>query len=145
MIWKQEAIEKLRQYGAKRIALEDIPLEIRQLELGIQSIRSAGPDSSPVRGSGAKREDVILNNITYRDELGISYQQTKMWMKRMNKALAAMTEEERLILERFYINPEKKAADRLAGDLRVDIKTVYRRKDEALRKFTMALYGVTET
>ena len=145
MIRKQEAIEKLKQYGAKRTALEDIPLEIRQLELGMQSIRSADPDSSPVRGSGAKREDVMLNNITYRDELGISYQQTKMWMKRMDKALAAMTAEERLILERFYITPEKKAADRLAGDLRVDIKTVYRRKDEALRKFTMALYGVTET
>lgn len=145
MIWKQEAIEKLKQYGAKCIALEDIPLEIRQLELGMQSIRSAGSDSSPVKGSGARREDVMLNNITYRNELGISYQQTAMWVKRMNKALASMTEEERLILERFYINPEKKAADRLAGDLRVDIKTVYRRKDEALRKFTMVLYGVTET
>ena len=145
MNWKQEAIEKLKQYGAKSVALENIPLEIRQLELDMQSIRSVDPDSTPVRGSGARKEDVTLNNITHRQELGISYQQTKMWITRMNKALAVMTEEERLILERFYITPEKKAADRLAGDLRVDIKTVYRRKDEALRKFTMALYGVAET
>ena len=145
MIWKHEAIEKLKQYGAKRLALEDIPLEIKQLEIGLQSIRSAGPDSSPVKGSSVSREDAMLNNITYREELGISHKQTQLWMKRMDKALGALTADERLILERFYINPEKKAADRLAGDLQVDIKTVYRRKDEALRKFTMALYGVLET
>lgn len=145
MIWKDEAIKKLKEYGAKRVALEEIPLEIKELEIGMQSIRSADPDSSPVKSSGSGRENAVLNNITYRKELGISYQQTKLWIKRMDKALSTMSSEEYMILDRFYINPEKKAADRIAGDLRVDIKTVYRRKDEALRKFTMALYGVTET
>lgn len=145
MTWKHEAIEKLKQYRAKSLALEDIPLEIKQLEVGLQSIRSAYPDNSSVKGSGITRENAMLNNIAYREELGISHQQTLLWMKRMDKALGALTSEELLILERFYINPEKKAADRLAGDLQVDVKTVYRRKDEALRKFTMALYGVLET
>lgn len=145
MIWKHEAVEKLKQYEVKRAALEDIPLEIKQLELGMQSIRSAKPDSSPVRSNGAARENMMLNNITYREELDISYQQTKSWVERVEKALDTLTQEEYTILDRFYINPEKKAADRLAGDLRVDVKTVYRRKDEALRKFTLALYGVMET
>lgn len=145
MIWKHEAMDKLKQYEAKCAALENIPLEIRQLKLDMESIRSADPDSSPVKGSGTSREGMILNNITYREELKESWAQTKHWLDAVNRALNVLTPEERLILDRFYINPEKKAADRLAGDLRVDIKTVYRRKDEALRKFTLALYGVTET
>ena len=145
MIWKHEAIEKLKQYEVKCAALENIPLEIRQKELGMESIRSADPDSSPVKGYGTSREDMMLNNITYREELKESYSQTKLWVTAMERALSVLTPEENLILERFYIHPEKKAADRLAGDLHVDIKTVYRRKDDALRKFTIALYGITET
>lgn len=145
MIWKHEVIEKLKLYEAKCAALENIPLEIRQQELGMQSIRSMDPDSSPVKGGGTSREDVMLNNIAYREELKESYSQTKLWVDVMDRALSVLTTEEYLLLERFYIHPEKKAADRLAGDLHVDIKTVYRRKDEALRRFTIALYGITET
>lgn len=145
MIWKHEAIEKLKQYEVKCAALENIPLEIRQKELGMESIRSADPDNSPVKGNGTSREDMMLNNITYREELKESYSQTKLWVNAVDRALSVLTYEENLILERFYIHPEKKAADRLAGDLHVDIKTVYRRKDDALRKFTIALYGITET
>lgn len=145
MIWKHEAIDKLKQYEVKCTALENIPLEIRQKELGMESIRSADPDSSPVKGSGTSREDMMLNNIAYREELKESYSQTKLWVEAMDRALSVLTPEELLVMERFYIHPEKKAADRLAGDLHVDIKTVYRRKDDALRKFTIALYGVTET
>lgn len=144
MIWKHEAIDKLKQYEAKSAALENIPLEIRQLELSMQSIRSADP-SSPVRGNGASKEDVMLNNIAHRNELSIALHQTVLWIDSIERALGTMSPEERLLLDRFYIHPEKKAADRLAGDLRVDIKTVYRWKDEALRKFTLALYGTTET
>lgn len=145
MIWKHEVIEKLKLYEAKCTALENIPLEIRQQELGMQSIRSVDPESSPVKGSGTRREDVMLNNIICREELKKSYSQTKLWVEAMDRTLSVLTQEEYLLLERFYIHPEKKAADCLARDLRVDIKTVYRRKDEALRKFTIALYGITET
>jgi hypothetical protein len=48
-------------------------------------------------------------------------------------------------LERFYIKPEKGAADRLASDLNLDVKTVYKRKDAALRHFTVSLYGGVES
>lgn len=145
MIWKKEAVDKLKQYETKRLALQNIPLEIMQHESCLEGIRSADPESVPVKGGAVSREDVILNNITYREELKEAYCQTKLWVEAMDKALGLLTPEEKQLLERFFIHPEKKAADRLAGDLQVDIKTVYRRKDEALRRFILALYGVTET
>ena len=144
MIWKNEAISKLKEYNAKRLALENIPLEIRQQSLALSSIRSATTDSIPVRGGGS-REDAILNNMTYRAELEESLTRTQLQVSAIEKALSTLTPEERLLLDRFFIHPEAKAADRLAGDLCVDVKTVYRRKDDALRTFTLALYGVAET
>lgn len=145
MIWKQEAIEKLRQYEAKRLAVKTIPMEIKRLELDMRSIRSATSDGSPVSGGGSGREDMYLSNIVHREELERALEQAEIWVSLTEAALDLLSKEERLLLDRFYIHPEKCAADRLAGDLHVDAKTVYRRKDEALRKFTISLYGSTES
>lgn len=60
MIWKNEAVGRLKLYQAKKVALETIPLDIRQQELSMSSIRSADPDSAPVRGNST-REDAMLN------------------------------------------------------------------------------------
>ena len=144
MIWKNEAVNRLKAHQAKKLALENIPLEIRQQVLALSSIRSADPDSAPVRGNST-REDAMLNNMVYRSELEDSYLRTKLWVDATDKALGLLTPEERTLLERFFIYAEPKAADRLAGDLHMDVKTVYRRKDEALRKFTIALYGMAES
>lgn len=141
MNWKIEAIEKLKLYEAKRQALKSIPEEAARLKSCMSSIRSASSAASPVSGGGSKREDMMLSNIVQREELKRSYDQAKRWVAAVNGALSVLTQEERNILTRFYITPEKNAADRLAVDLQVDVKTVYRKKDDALRKFTVALYG----
>lgn len=144
MIWKNEAVSRLKAYQSKKLALENIPLEIRQQVLALSSIRSADPDSAPVRGNST-REDAMLNSMVYRGELEESLLRTRLWVDATDRALGALNQEERILLERFFIYAEPKAADRLAGDLHMDVKTVYRRKDEALRKFTIALYGMAES
>lgn len=144
MNWKYEAIDKLKQYEAKKQALNSIPMEIDRLELAMKSIRSATADGTPVSGGGSGREDMLLSNIVHREELERSLEQAQKWVDLVDAGLEILSEEERLVLDRFYINPEKGAADRLAGDLGIDVKTVYKRKDAALRKFTISLYGGTE-
>lgn len=145
MNWKPEAIEKLRQYEAKKVALKSIPEEIARLESNMASIRSATADGSPVSGGGSRREEMLLNNIVLREELGLSLDQTKKWVALVEAGLKTITAEERLILERCYIRPERGAVDRLAEELSVDVKTVYRRRDLALRHFTTCLYGCAES
>lgn len=41
MDWKREAIDKLKNYEARRAALENIPGEIKRLESACSGIRSA--------------------------------------------------------------------------------------------------------
>lgn len=145
MNWKYEAIEKLKQYEAKKRSLQSIPAEIRRLESAMKSIRSATADGSPTIGGGSGREDMMLSNIVNREELERSLDQAQIWVELVDAGMDILSEEERLILERFFIRPEKGAADRLAGDLNIDVKTVYRRKEAALRRFTICLYGGVES
>lgn len=144
MNWKQEAVDKLRQLEAKETALKTIPEEIARLESAMESIRSASADGSPVRGGGSGREDMLLSNICARQELERSLKQTRLWVKAVHTALRVLQQDERRILERFYIWPEPGTAEKLANELGRDTKTIYRQKDRALQKFAMALYGVAE-
>ena len=144
MNWKVEAIEKLKMYEAKKAALRNIPLEIERLESEMEGLRSPKAGGPMSTGGGNSRDGAYLSNITQREELDRMLEQAEMWVALVDAGLEILSEEERLILDRFYVYPEKGAADRLAGDLRVDIKTVYHRKDAALRHFTISLYGGTE-
>lgn len=144
MNWKYEAIDKLKGYEAHKRALENIPREIKRLEGAFVSIRSATTNTAPVSGGGSSREDAMLTNIAHREELERTLKQAKAWVKMVEAGLAVLDDEERRVLDRFYINRAKGNVDWLCEELNVEKATVYRRRDGALRHFTIALYGVTE-
>lgn len=145
MNWKNEAIEKLEQYGARRQSLQNIPKEIAQLESANTNIRGITCDSSHVKRSGSGSEDILLSNIMKREELRWALEQAQHWVGLVESGLSVLSDEERSILEAFYIRSEKGAANRLAEELAMDVKTVYRKKDAALRRFTIALCGCVES
>jgi len=145
MNWKREAADKLRNYEAHKQAIESIPKEIKRLESSFAGIRSATTDGTPVSGRGNTREDVMLSNIVHRDELKRRLKEARLWVSMVDKALAILSDEERLLLDKFYISPSKGTVDDLCGRLNVEKATVYRRRDNALKRFTIALYGVTDS
>ena len=143
MNWKAEAMEKLRRYDAMQQAVVNLPEEMKRLEVAAQSIRSARTDATPVKGGGNKREDMLLNNLVQRQELAWSLSQAKMWLKMTDRALGTLTPEEKLVLHRLYIVPERGSMDRLCTELGVEQSSIYRKRDKALQRFTLALYGVS--
>ena len=145
MNWKREAIDKLKNYEARREALENIPKEIKRLESAYTGLRSASTENAPVSGGGGTREDCVLSNIVLRDELKRRLKEARLWTAQVDKALAVLGEEEKLVLDRFYIHRAKGNAGELCERLNVEQATVYRKRDSALRRFTIALYGVTDT
>lgn len=144
MNWKKEAIEKLKEYNARKQAITSIPLEIAQLESAVRGIRSASADGVAISGGGSGREDMLLSNICKREELKRSLAAAKVWVAHVEDAMAVLNQEERLILDKFYISPARGNVDRLCGELNVEKSQVYARKDAALRHFTISLYGCTE-
>ena len=144
MDWKREAMEKLKRYNAMKQSLRSIPEEITRLELEMQSIRSATSDGTPVSGGGSGREDRYLSNIVHREELSRSLEQAKVWVRLVDTGLAILSQEERLALDRFYINPAMGNVDRLCMELGIEKSQVYTRKNSALHHFTLSLYGCAE-
>lgn len=145
MNWKREAADKLRNYTAHREALNSIPQEIKRLESAYAGIRSATSDSTPVSGGGSTREDALLSNIVHREELARRLEESRLWVEMVNRAFGVLTDEERLVLDRLYIHRAKGGVGSLCEELGVEQSTAYRKRDSALRHFTIAMYGATET
>lgn len=135
--WKNEAIDKLKQYEAKRRSLVLIPREVEQLETEIASLKKAPDDES--------NRDRMLDCTMKRAELLKNLKCAHLWVADVSAALDALKQDDRRLLERFYIDGKSGAATELATEFIADIKTIYRRKDIALRRFTIALYGCTES
>lgn len=143
MDWKQAAIQRLKDYEVRKEAVELLGEQINNLEMQFSSIRSARTDGEPVKGgSGNRREDMLLSNIVLRDELTANRKVAGREIEITEKGLAALTDEERRILELFYISRPYDHVTRLCQELKVEKSEVYRRKNTALDKFTIACYGV---
>lgn len=143
MNWKNEAMEKLKTYDAVRLSLQNIPQELKRLEAAAKAIRGARTDGDPVRSGGNRREEILLENMMCRQELMWKLEQARDWMACTDRALSVLTPEEKLVLQRMYIYPEKGSVERLCMELGVEQSSVYRKRDSALYRFTVALYGCT--
>ncbi len=141
MNWKEEAADKLRRYDAMRLAVTNIPEELERLEQEAGSLRGADPSKTRIISSKCQ-DSILINNLVRRGELASNFNQAQSWLRTTNRALEALTPEERLVLHRLYICPERGALERLCCELGVEQSSIYRKRDKALHRFTMALYGV---
>ena len=146
MDWKAEAIDKLQGYEARQADMERIPRELERLGASYTGIRAARLDSMPRAGSSAsKREEAMISNITCRDDLKRKLKEAQLWVEIVDGGLSVLDDDERLVLELLFMRPAKGNIDRLCEQLCVEKSTAYRRRDEALRRFTIALYGAVES
>ena len=143
MNWKNEAIERLGKYTAMRQAVEIIPLELKRLEQNSTGLRGKRTDSVRVSSSPSRQEDVLIGNMIKKEELTRSYDNAKVWVSITDQALAALTHEEEQILRRMYICPTKGVVNLLCNELGVEQSSIYRKRDQALYHFTIALYGIS--
>jgi hypothetical protein len=145
MNWQKISIERLREYEARKQAVESIPEQIKTLELNFTSIRASRTDGTPTRdGFGNKREEALVNNIAMRDELKTNLEIAKREVETTEKGLARLTDEQRKVLYRFYISRSHGHIEALCEELCLEKSRVYKIKDEALKQFTMSCYGVVE-
>lgn len=141
---RELAKDRLRQYAAKRVAEENLTDEIRELEYRRKSLGGGLQGTPGGKKDPGGREAMLISCIQRQKILEEELYLTRRWLERMERGLGTLTPEERLVLDRFYIRPEKGAADRLVEELGLDVKTVYHRSGVALRKLTTALWGGVE-
>lgn len=144
MNWCRISIERLRTHRKRQQALISIPEQIKSLEEQFAAIRSATTDATPVQDNSNRREDMLVYNIAKREELRHNYSIVKREVMLTENGLAALSEEQKRILELFFINRPKNYIERLCDELYVSKTELYRRKDDALKDFTVAVYGIVD-
>ena len=143
--WCVFSIQRLRDYEERLTAVENLEEQIESLQDRFTAIRAAKTDGTPVQGGNEnKREEMLIANIAMREELKNNLDITKREISITEKGLEALTAEEHKILSRFYICRTKGYIERLCDELYISKTELYRQKDIALKRFTMACYGIVE-
>jgi hypothetical protein len=144
MNWQKISIERLKSYENRQQALSNIPEQIETLEMSLTAIRAAKTDKEPIKEGGNKREDAIINNIVMREELSRNLEIAKREVEITENAMKQLTRDEQKILYRFYVNRMRGHVETLSEELCIERSRVYELKENALKKFTIACYGIVE-
>lgn len=145
MNWQTEAVEKLRRYDAMCRAVRNLPVELERLEAEYTALGSGLRIHTMGHRDARSQEDRLMDNLMTRQQLKWSLEQALSWTEVVNNALSALEPEERMILHRLYILPQTGALEQLTEKLGVEKTSIYRRRDKALHKFTLSLYGAQES
>ena len=143
MNWKMEAIRELKSYPQRKKSIENVKERIKMLEEQYTSLRGVST-SEPVMGGFSKQEEKMLDNISERERLKITLKIAQELNKLTEKGLEALNERERKVINGFYISECHNHVEMLCQNMNIEKSTLYRIKDEALRKFTLAMYGTVE-
>jgi hypothetical protein len=126
----------------QRAALEAIPLELERLQIESVSIRGSGVDGVAVKGGG-DREERMLWNIMQREALERNLEMAGKYVEFVERGLAALEEEEALVVERVYVRGEPDVIERLREEWEMaEKRSVYKRLDKILYRLTVAMFGM---
>lgn len=142
--FKYICIGELRDYYAKLQSLDSLDEEVRECAERMDGIRSATSDATPVKGGSSGRLEHLINSIAnkevYEDNLEIARRQ----VRRVEKGLSGLNAKQRRILDLFYMRREYGYIQRLCQEFNESEREVYRDKDDALMRYTLCRYGLTE-
>lgn len=142
--WQKAAIDDLRNYRSMKRGVANNKDRIEALEDRMEMLRCGWSDATPVKGGTSGAEDKLINAIAEKERLELNIRAVEPLLAIVDKALQSLSEDERYILERFYVDRHKGYISRLCDEFGYEERQIYRLKDQALRKFTIAMYGITE-
>ena len=144
MNWQKEAITDLRCHEKRKAALESLADEIRELRGRTYGSSSPATDAVPVQGGSSTAEGRWIDAIDEMERKKEAYRLTKRRVEAVERGLAALDGQQREILEAFFINRVQGHVQALAEKYHVEQSRVYQMKDQAVRDFTLARYGISE-
>ncbi len=136
MYWKICAIEDLNNYKYMKLGIINSKERLAIMDAGIKT-------SLPVnKKHGTRNSPELMDSAIEANKLRQNIASAQSITKLIERALDSLTELERDILGKFYMDNNPKPASVLSNELGFSVRSLYRARDEALEKFTLAMYGV---
>ena len=149
VIWKYldkraGAIEAIKDYGSMRFIIEHTDEEIKTAYEKMSGISSPQLDGMPHSHNPQAGEERIVNGIEEIDILRERYRQAVEYMNWFVPVWNELSEDERYVLQAFYGEDNEYgsgAADDVAEHFCIERASAYRRKNRALERLTVLLFG----
>lgn len=142
MNWTATAINELKRYEFNKIKIKLWLNRLAIAESCMTSPRVASCSAAPVHGGGNRYEDKLLDYIVDCDDIRKKIAREKARIAIVDAALEALSREERMVLDRFYIHKTADTIGELCVELNYERTKIYEIRKEALRKFVAIVYGV---
>lgn len=149
VIWKyldkrSAAVDALKDYSSMRFIIDHTDEEIKAAYEKMSGVSSPQFDGMPHSHNPQAAEDRIIKGIEEIDVLKERYRQAVEYMAWFLPAWEELSEDERYVLEAFYGETNEygsNAADEVADYFRIERASAYRRKNRALERLTILLFG----
>lgn len=149
IIWKyldkrSAAVDALKDYSSMKFIIDHTDDEIKAAYEKMSGVSSPQYDGMPHSHNPQAGEDRIIKGIEEIDVLKERYRQAMEYMAWFVPAWNELSDDERYVLEIFYGESNEygsSAADEVADYFHIERASAYRRKNRALEKLTIHLFG----
>ena len=139
MDWKICAVDDLRRYNLMKIGILNSKDKLRTMEKAALAARQSFEEKP--KHLDSKLVDLIVETERLRSNIHTAQNLVTL----VDRGLGALSEGERSVLEKFYIDDCTRTTRSLREHFGYSQRSIYRIRDRALRKFTLAMYGVEIT
>ena len=142
---RRGAAQAVRDYGSMQFILENTDDEIKKAYNGMAHLGSPGIDGMPHAHDPKAGEARLVAGIEEIDVLKERYRQAMEFMGWFSPAWEELSEDDKYVLKTFYDEKERRrfTIDDIAAYFSIERDSVYRRKNRALDRLTVRLYGKT--
>lgn len=136
MDWKICAVDDLRRYKQMKIGIINSKEKLKFVENTAMRYNLSNAKR------GLRTDTNIINALVEASRLRQNIASTERLTKLVERGLDSLSDEERRIIDRFYMANTPLSTRVLSEELGYEPRTLYRIRDRALEKFTIAMYGI---
>lgn len=140
--WIYHAKTDLREYEAVKNSIFALPNQISELDDRILTLKAVAYDKTPVQGGMSGREDKLIDYIDKRHRLEYNLKIAQAKAERIESGLRQLSDVEYRALDYRYIKGMSVRA--VCEALGYEESRVHDIKRQALRKFTLGMYGIID-
>lgn len=121
-----------------KLGLINLRERLRTVRLSARSLKSS------LHKTYRKTDTEYINIIVEKERLKTNIDLCNNLVLLIDRGLSVLDNEERAVLEEFYMKPAPNIVE-LKARFGYETRSIYRLRDTALEKFTLAMYGINES
>ena len=138
--WKQVAIQDLKRYATLDASIDSIKDKIAALDIQLEG-KGISYDTISVSGGSVTMEDKYVNCIALKEKYEKQLKVNILDKRAITRAMNKLSEKEQKILRYAYINKTSNPIENIIELCCVEKTRAYQLRDNALRNFTLVMYG----